>query len=93
MTSTIKQSVINTFNRVGIDYKKLDNTQKSVMAFNRFTMIGVPTTPLLAHLVSWIYSTSNDYEYGIQNVNLSDFDRIKYFIADQDSEVYMNCID
>lgn len=89
----IKQSVINTFKRVGIDWTAYDNTEKSTEAVNRFTGVAVKTTPLLARLVEWVYSTNNDYEYGVRKVNLSDFDRVKYFILEQDSNVYSTCID
>jgi len=90
---TIKESVINTFKRVGIDWEKWDNTQKTAMAYNRFSGEGVSTTPLISHLVSWVYQTSNDYENGKQEVKVSDFDRIRYFILNQQPDVYSTCID
>lgn len=89
----IKQSVINTFNRVGIDYKKLQGSEDKIEIFNRFSGEGVITNPLLAKCVNWVYETSNDYEQGIRGVNVSDFDRVRHFILAQNSEVYMTCID
>jgi hypothetical protein len=90
---TIRQSVINTFNRVGIDYKSLLTKTDEVEVYNRFGFGSCSTTPLIAHLISWVYSTSNDYEAGIRKVNLSDFDRVRYFIAEVDSKAYSTCID
>lgn len=89
----IKQPVINTFNRVGIPYEHLLARAGTVKVYNRFTGESVDTTPLLAYLVRWVYSTSNQYERGIQNVTISDFDRIRYFILEQDKQVYSTCID
>lgn len=89
----IKQSVINTLDRAKIDYKSLINRVDKVNAFNRFTGASVSTTPLIAHLIQWVYDTSNQYEMGIQKVNISDFDRIRYFILEQDKDAYYTCID
>lgn len=93
----IRQPVINTFKRMGIDYKGLNTDIKDMTVQNRFTGEEVKTTPLIAYLVRWVYKTSNDYESGIRKVKLSDFDRIKYWILEQDNEngtkVYMTCID
>ena len=89
----IKQSVLNTLNRVGIDYYKYDNTKKSIEVFNRFGGGSCITTELIAYLIAWVYGTSDDYENGNMTVNVSDFDRIRYFIFDQDSEAYYTCID
>ena len=85
----IKQSVINTFERVGIDYKKYslttDNDGNKITVNNRFGGGSCETSPLIARLIEWVYQTSNDYEVGNQKVNVSDFDRIRYFILDQDN--------
>jgi hypothetical protein len=89
----IKQSVINTFNRVGIDYQSLDNHKTTFRATNRFSGDSCGTTELIAHLIQWVYNTSNDYERGYQAVNVSDFDRVRYFILEQDSNAYTTCID
>jgi len=93
----IKQSVINTFERVGIDYKKYslttDNDGNKITVNNRFGGGSCETSPLIARLIEWVYQTSNDYEVGNQKVNVSDFDRIRYFILDQDNNAYMTCID
>jgi hypothetical protein len=89
----IKQSVLNTFKRVGINPDDYDNVTKDVEVSNRFSGETVTTTELIAELVDWVYQTSNKYEIGGSTVNLSDFDRIRYFILDQDKEVYITCID
>ena len=90
---TIRKPVINTFNRVGIDYESLQDSDDKVETFNRFSGQSVITTPLVAKCISWIYNTSNDYERGIRDVNLSDFDRVKYWVLEVDQEAYMTCID
>lgn len=89
----IKQSVINTFNRVGIDYKSLMDKTEKVEVRNRFSGEAVTTLPLIAYLVGWVYDTSNAYETGESKVNVSDFDRIRYFILEKDPDVYSTCID
>lgn len=89
----IKQSVINTFNRVGIDYENLDNEKKEVEVHNRFGFGTALTTELIAKCISWVYATSDDYENGIRKVNVSDFDRVRYFVVEQDQEAYMTCLD
>jgi len=89
----IKQSVINTFERVGIDYKSMIDSDEVVVVENRFGGGSCETTKLLAYLVHWVYKVSNDYEAGIYNVSVQDFDRIRYFILDEDSVVYNTCID
>lgn len=88
----IPQPVINTFNRVGIDYSDADNTDQVVVE-NRFGFGSCKTTPFIARLVAWVYDTSNEYEEGNQTVKVSDFDRIRYFIAKVAPEVYSTCID
>jgi hypothetical protein len=90
---TVKQSVINTFNRVGIDYLPYLSDTSQVEVYNRFGGGKCTTTPLIALLIDWVYKISNDYELGNMNVNVSDFDRIRYFILDQDSNAYYTCID
>ena len=92
----IKQSVINTFKRVGIDpdmaQAMLDSTAKMTVN-NRFSGESCEVNPLIFKLINWVYATSNDYEMGIQKVNVSDFDRVRYFILDIDSNAYSTCID
>lgn len=90
---TIKQSVINTFNRVGINYLNFDNTIKGVTVYNRFGGGSCDTTVLIAELISWVYDTSNRYERGDYKVKISDFDRVRYFVLEQDSTAFMNCLD
>mgnify|MGYP001585957849 CR=1 FL=1 len=91
----IKQSVINTFNRVGINYKALldQDTGDKITVNNRFGGGSCEVSPLVARLIEWVYSTSYIYEVGIQDVRLDDFDRIRYFILEIDSNAYTVCID
>lgn len=89
----IRQPVINSFNRAKIPYQELLKQTEPQYISNRFTGEGKNTTALLAYLVNWIYQTNNDYEMGKMTVSLSDFDRIKYFILEQDSQLYSLCID
>jgi hypothetical protein len=89
----IKQSVINTFNRVGIPFRELDNEKKDCMVANWITGATSETTELIKYCVNWVYRTSLDYEKGNRKINLSDFDRVRYFILDQDEHTYMACID
>lgn len=89
----IKQSVINTFNRVGIGYQSYDNTTKSIEVFNRFSGESCMTTPLVAHLIGWVYDMSNQYEMGRMPCSIADFDRVRYFVMDTDSTAYMTCLD
>ena len=89
----IRQPVINTFNRVGIKYENFDNTIKGVTVYNRFGGGSCDVTVLISELISWVYDTSNAYERGDFKVKLSDFDRVRYFILEQDRQAYMTCID
>lgn len=89
----IRQPVINTFERVGIDYKDLVDETNEIEVFNRFGGGSCKTTPLIAFLVNWVYKTNDDYERGIRKVKVADFDRIRYFILEQDSNAYSTCID
>ena len=89
-----KQSVINTFERVGIDYKPLiDLNFKTETIANRFTGETCEVTPLVFELIDWVYRTSNAYEAGNCKVNISDFDRVRYYILEQDKDAYNTCID
>lgn len=93
----IRQPVINTFDRCEIPYKMIETLKGTRKATNRFTGEIVETTPLLSYLVDWVYMASN---LGVSENNkiggkirISDFDRIRYFILEQDKEVYSVCID
>jgi len=88
----IKQSVINTFDRVGID-KTLDHTGKTETISNRFTGATAEVTPLIFECIDWVYRTSNKYEAGDTRVKLDDFDRVRYFVAEADPEAYSTCLD
>lgn len=90
---TIKQSVINTFDRVGINYKNFDNTKKDIEVRNWLTGEPITVTPLIAYCIIWVYNTQRDYEAGRNFIKISDFDRVRYFIAEQDTEAYRTCID
>lgn len=90
----IKPSVINTFKRVGIDYKPLLEKEGKIEVYNRFGGGGsCEVSPLVAYLIAWVYQISNDYEDGKQEVNISDFDRVRHFILEVDNNAYMTCID
>jgi hypothetical protein len=92
----IKDSVKNTLSRQGIyveDYTDKQMTEKDTPIRNWLTGEEVITTKFIADLIIWVYRTSVDYEVGRFNVKTSDFDRVRYFIAEQDSNAYMNCID
>lgn len=91
----IKQSVINTFKRVGIDYEHISTGHglDPVMVYNRFGNGSCSTTNFIAYLINWVYRTSDKYERGDNEIKISDFDRIRYFILEQDSNAYMTCID
>ena len=88
----IKQSVINTFNRVGIPYETLDSMTGKVWVDNPFGG-GAETSKLVAACIAWVYRTAMAYERGNRSVKVADFDRIRYFILDEDSNAYRNCID
>lgn len=89
----IKTSVINSFNRVGIDYMAVNHTVKHVEVQNRFNGETVQTTELVAKCIDWVYNTSNAYERGDYSVKIADFDRIRYFVLAEDSKAYSVCLD
>lgn len=89
----IKQSVINTFERVGIPYIELLANKNPKTAENRFTGESCQTSALIAYLIGWVYKTNNQYDNGEMIVNTQDFDRIRYFVAEQDQNAYSLCLD
>ena len=89
----IKQSVINTFKRVGIPYEELLKDEALVVIENRFGGGSCETTPLVASCIYWVYNTNNAYELGDRSVKITDFDRVRYFVLEQDQEAYMTCLD
>jgi len=93
MTKPIRQPVLNSMKRVGIDPTMYDNEREDVEVCNRFGGGCCTTTELLSFLVGWVYDVSNQYEMGDTHIALADFDRIKYFVLEQDSTVYATCID
>lgn len=88
----IKQSVLNTFDRVGID-KTLDNITKSETISNRFSGETAEVTPLIFECIDWVYKTSNALESGRSSVKLADFDRVRHFVAEVDQDAYYTCLD
>ena len=90
---TIKQPVINTFNRVGINYQLLQDRTEKMTVQNRFGGGSCETTPLIAYLIGWVYDISNQYEAGNYQVKVADFDRVRYFILAEDQNAYYTCID
>jgi len=89
----IKQSVINSFKRVGIPWERLQAETEQVEVTNRFGGGSCVTSKLVSYLISWIYKTSNAYEMGDRSVTVSDFDRIRYYVLSVDSNAYYTCID
>lgn len=93
MNKPIKQSVINSFKRVGINHEPLVARTDTVEVDNRFGGGSAVTSPLVAACIAWVYKTSNAYEYGDYSVKIADFDRIRYFVLAEDSNAYMTCLD
>ena len=90
---TIEKAVQNTFDKIGIDYKKaLENTDRYGVK-NRFGFGFCETSFLVASLIKWVYRTSNDYELGIRDVSIADYDRVRYFIMEVDKKAYLTCLD
>jgi len=89
----IKQSVINTFDRVGIPYRVLMKDKFKVTVRNRFTGASCETSPLVKFLIHWVYDTNNSYEFGDHYIKVADFDRIRYFVLAEDSNAYSVCLD
>lgn len=99
----IKQSVQNTFKRVGIDYeeiqrnselmKSIHGIEPKVEVRNRFSGESCEVSPLVATCIQWVYRTSNKYEEGDHSVKVSDFDRVRYFVLEVDKDAYYTCID
>ena len=89
----IRQPIINTFNRVGIDYKSLQDLTEKVEVSNWITRETVETTPLIKECVEWVYRTQLKYEQGDMGCRLDDFDRVRYWVLAEDRNVYMSCLD
>ena len=93
---TIKQSVKNTFKRVGIDYEtlcKIGDDGVQWTAINWISKEQVQVHPLIFTCIGFVYETQLAYEQGKRIVNLSDFDRVRYFVLEQDSNAYNTCLD
>ena len=91
----IKNSVLNTFNRVGIDYKfyqSLGDDKLNEVA-NWLSGETCQTTALVKACILWVYKTSLAMEHGDHSVRIDDFDRVRYFILDADPTAYSACID
>ena len=92
----IRQPVKNTMDRIGLDYNALQKEGDrigKVQVCNRFGGGCVETTPLIAECIDTIYNISNKYEIGDQTIKVSDFDRLRYFVLEADSNAYYTCID
>jgi hypothetical protein len=89
----IKQSVLNSFKRVGIDVKAFDNTKRNVIVYNWLSAEPATTTELMRTLILWVYATQLRFERGDKKTRLDDFDRIRYFVLEQDENAYMTCLD
>jgi len=97
----IRQPVINTMKRVGIDYKSFEGEPYDSMKVeqrNRFSGESCMVHPLIAECIDWVYRTSNQFELefdhrGKDVPTIADFDRIRYFILEVDSNAYTTCID
>lgn len=90
--ANIKQPVINTFNRVGFPYEAYDNGTKNTTVQNRFSGETVVTTELVAECINWVYGIG-ERRVNEGTVKVSDFDRIRYFVLDQDNKAYSTCLD
>jgi hypothetical protein len=91
---TIPTPVLNTFDRVGINYQYYQDRTDKVTVYNRFGGGSCETSPLVAYLIDWVYRTNNDYDLGRPSkVKYGDFDRVRYFVLDQDSNAYYTCLD
>lgn len=86
----IKQSVINTFNRVGISYEVLQKRTDKIEMHNCFGHGSAMVTPLIAACIAWVYNSQDRVGY---SVKVSDFDRVRYFVLAEDSNAYMTCLD
>jgi len=89
----IRQPVKNTMDRVGIDYASLEKLTDKVEVNNRFGGGSCETSKLVAECIGKIYAISNAYESGDNSVNVSDFDRLRYFVLAADKDAYNTCID
>jgi len=94
----VKQSVINSLQRVGLDLdslKRLAERTDKVTAYNRFGGGSCETTPLVSALIQWVYKTGDElgFSMGQHSVKIQDFDRIKYWVLDLDNKAYMTCLD
>jgi len=89
----IKQSVKNTMDRIGIDYASLEKLTAKVEVHNRFSGARCEASQLVAECIGKIYAISNAYEAGDNSINVSDFDRLRYFVLAADKDAYYTCID
>ena len=91
---TIKQPVKNTMARIGLNWEEFEGTeQDKVKVENRFGAGSCETSPLVRRCIETIYSISNAYEFGDVSVKIDDFDRLRYFVLEVDSNAYMTCVD
>lgn len=91
---TIKQPVKNTMARIGLNWEEFEGTENDKVTIdNRFGGGSCETTPLVRRCIETIYSISNAYEDDDYKVTIDDFDRLRHFVLDVDSNAYMVCID
>jgi len=93
MKDEIKKSVKNSFDRVGIPYQTLDNEEKIFVSRNLLSGETCLTTDLIRYCILWVYTQQMRYDKGDRTTRVSDFDRIRYFVLDQDKTAYMTCLD
>ena len=90
----IRKPVRNSFDRVGFDYKEfLNHTNNVTSVQNWISGETCETHILLAACIRWVYDTALAFERGDYRVKISDFDRIKLFVLEEDSNAYMTCLD
>ncbi len=89
---TIRKPVQNTFDRVGINYSTKDSNEKVEVA-NWLSGATCEVSPLVANCIAWVYKTQLEYEKGIYDVKVADFDRVRYWIAEVDQNAYSTLID
>lgn len=89
----IRQPVKNTMARIGLDYQSLEGLTDKVTVNNRFGTGSCETTPLVKECIDTIYNISDAYEVGNTSVKIDDFDRLRYFVLEADSNAYTTCID
>jgi hypothetical protein len=91
----IRQPVINTFDRVGIDYQSFEHPvhDTKVEVANWISGETCMVHPLIRECIEWVYRTQLKFDRGTSDVKISDFDRVRHWILEVDSNAYSTCID